>query len=92
MILIIDNYDSFTYNLVQYIGAINSNLEVHRNDKLTLNDITNISPEKIVISPGPSKIMTILLGLDFSLIRAIAICLLLITNAPFTQLSSPGFL
>ena len=53
MILIIDNYDSFTYNLVQYIGAINSNLEVHRNDKLTLNDITNISPEKIVISPGP---------------------------------------
>ena len=53
MILIIDNYDSFTYNLVQYIGAINSNLEVHRNDKLTLNDIINISPEKIVISPGP---------------------------------------
>mgnify|MGYP001219630436 CR=1 FL=1 len=53
MILIIDNYDSFTYNLVQYIGAIDSNLEVHRNDKLTLNDIMKISPEKIVISPGP---------------------------------------
>ena len=53
MILIIDNYDSFTYNLVQYIGAINSNLEVYRNDKITLNDIMKISPEKIVISPGP---------------------------------------
>ena len=53
MILIIDNYDSFTYNLVQYIGAIDSHLEVHRNDKLTLNDIMKISPEKIVISPGP---------------------------------------
>ena len=55
MILIIDNYDSFTYNLVQYIGAFNVNLEVHRNDKLTLNDIANISPEKIVISPGPGS-------------------------------------
>ena len=53
MILVIDNYDSFTYNLVQYIGSLDPNLEVHRNDKLTLNDITNISPEKIVISPGP---------------------------------------
>tara|TARA_B100000686_G_scaffold141263_1_gene148806 strand:- start:2787 stop:3350 length:564 start_codon:yes stop_codon:yes gene_type:complete len=55
MILIIDNYDSFTYNLVQYIGAFNVNLEVHRNDKLTLNDIAKISPEKIVISPGPGS-------------------------------------
>ena len=53
MILIIDNYDSFTYNLVQYIGAFNSNLVVHRNDKLTLGEINDISPKKIVISPGP---------------------------------------
>ena len=53
MILIIDNYDSFTYNLVQYIGAFNSNLVVHRNDKLTLDEINDISPKKIVISPGP---------------------------------------
>ena len=53
MILIIDNYDSFTYNLVQYIGAINPGLKVYRNDKITLDDIKNISPQRIVISPGP---------------------------------------
>ena len=53
MILIIDNYDSFTYNLVQYIGALNPGLEVHRNDKITLDEIKNISPQRIVISPGP---------------------------------------
>ena len=53
MILIIDNYDSFTYNLVQYIGAINPNLEVHRKDKITLDDIKELGPEQIVISPGP---------------------------------------
>ena len=53
MILIIDNYDSFTYNLVQYIGAINPGLEVYRNDKITLDEIKNISPQRIVISPGP---------------------------------------
>jgi len=53
MILIIDNYDSFTYNLVQYIGSINKNLVVFRNDKITLDEISDINPEKIVISPGP---------------------------------------
>ena len=53
MILILDNYDSFTYNLVQYIGAINPNLQVHRNNKITINEIEKINPEKIVISPGP---------------------------------------
>jgi len=53
MIIIIDNYDSFTYNLVQYIGAINPGLKVYRNDKITLDDIKNISPQRIVISPGP---------------------------------------
>lgn len=55
MILVIDNYDSFTYNLVQYIGTINPNLQVHRNDQITIDGIKNISPEKIVISPGPGK-------------------------------------
>jgi len=55
MILIIDNYDSFTYNLVQYIGSINPNLEVHRNDKIPLEEIKKIKPEHIVISPGPGK-------------------------------------
>ena len=55
MILIIDNYDSFTYNLVQYIGMINPELEVHRNDKITIDEISILSPERIVISPGPGK-------------------------------------
>ncbi len=55
MILIIDNYDSFTYNLVQYIGSLNSELEVHRNDKITLGKIREMNPERIVISPGPGK-------------------------------------
>jgi len=55
MILIIDNYDSFTYNLVQYIGAINPDLEVFRNDKISLEQIGEINPNRIVISPGPGR-------------------------------------
>ena len=55
MILIIDNYDSFTYNLVQYIGCSNPDLEVYRNDQITIDEIRLLSPEKIVISPGPGK-------------------------------------
>ena len=55
MILIIDNYDSFTYNLVQYIGSMNPNLKVVRNDQITINEIKEISPEKIIISPGPGR-------------------------------------
>ncbi|MDE0299220.1 MAG: aminodeoxychorismate/anthranilate synthase component II [Candidatus Poribacteria bacterium] len=53
MILMIDNYDSFTYNLVQYFGELGAELAVHRNDKITLDVIERLSPEKIVISPGP---------------------------------------
>ncbi len=53
MILFIDNYDSFTYNLVQYIGESNSDLKVFRNDEITLNGIKSLSPKGIVISPGP---------------------------------------
>ena len=55
MILIIDNYDSFTYNLVQYVGSLNYNIKVFKNDKLTIDDINHISPDKIIISPGPGK-------------------------------------
>ena len=55
MILIIDNYDSFTYNLVQYAGSLNYNIEVLKNDKVTIEDINHISPDKIIISPGPGK-------------------------------------
>ena len=53
MILMIDNYDSFTYNLVQYLGVLGSEVEVHRNDKITLDEIESKKPERIVISPGP---------------------------------------
>ena len=53
MILLIDNYDSFTYNLYQYLCELGAEVEVARNDKITLEEIERISPEKIVISPGP---------------------------------------
>jgi anthranilate synthase/aminodeoxychorismate synthase-like glutamine amidotransferase len=53
MILMIDNYDSFTYNLVQYMGELGAELEVYRNDEISLSEIEQRSPEKIVISPGP---------------------------------------
>ena len=55
MILIIDIYDSFTYNLVQYVGSLNYNIKVFKNDKLTIDDINHISPNKIIISPGPGR-------------------------------------
>ena len=55
MILIIDNYDSFTYNLVQYIGTINPNMKVVRNDKITIEEIKDLNPTHIVISPGPGN-------------------------------------
>lgn len=53
MILMIDNYDSFTYNIVQYMGELGSMPKVVRNDEITLSEIKKFSPEKIVISPGP---------------------------------------
>ncbi|MBW2625970.1 MAG: chorismate-binding protein, partial [Deltaproteobacteria bacterium] len=53
VILMIDNYDSFTYNLVQYLGVLGSEVEVHRNDKITLDEIESMKPERIVIAPGP---------------------------------------
>lgn len=53
MILIIDNYDSFTYNLVQYLGELGAQLEVVRNDQVTVDEVREMKPEKIVVSPGP---------------------------------------
>ncbi len=53
MVLIIDNYDSFTYNLVQQIGALGTRIEVVRNDKITLPEIESKKPDHIIISPGP---------------------------------------
>lgn len=54
-VLIIDNYDSFTFNLVQLIGSITNNVIVKRNDRTDLNEINSIAPDKIVISPGPGR-------------------------------------
>ncbi len=53
MILLLDNYDSFTYNLAQYLGELGCTLEVHRNDKISVEEIVRRKPERIVISPGP---------------------------------------
>jgi len=53
MILMIDNYDSFTYNLVQYLGELGADIRVYRNDRITLTEIERLAPEKIVLSPGP---------------------------------------
>ena len=53
MILMIDNYDSFTYNLVQYLGELGADIRVHRNDEITLEQIEALQPERIVVSPGP---------------------------------------
>lgn len=53
MLLMIDNYDSFTYNLVQYLGELGEDIRVYRNDKLKIDDIVRLNPDRIVISPGP---------------------------------------
>jgi len=53
MILVIDNYDSFTYNLVQYLGELGADLRVVRNDDVTVDDVRRLRPERILISPGP---------------------------------------
>lgn len=55
MILLIDNYDSFTYNLYQYMGTFTDDIKVVRNDKITIEEIEEMDPEKIVISPGPKS-------------------------------------
>ena len=53
MILVLDNYDSFTYNLVQYLGELGEDLRVYRNNKISLEEIERMKPTRIVISPGP---------------------------------------
>lgn len=53
MILVIDNYDSFTYNLVQYLGELGEEVKVHRNDEITIEEIEKMAPDHILISPGP---------------------------------------
>ena len=53
MVFVLDNYDSFTYNLVQYLGELGARVEVRRNDQLTVDDVETLRPERILISPGP---------------------------------------
>jgi len=53
VILLLDNYDSFTYNLAQYLGELGCNVEVHRNNKISVEEIARRKPERVVISPGP---------------------------------------
>ncbi len=53
MVFVLDNYDSFTYNLVQYLGELGAEVEVHRNDELTVDEVEALRPERILLSPGP---------------------------------------
>lgn len=53
MILVVDNYDSFTFNLVQYLGELDVEMQVHRNDRITVDQVRELNPERILISPGP---------------------------------------
>jgi anthranilate synthase/aminodeoxychorismate synthase-like glutamine amidotransferase len=55
MLLVIDNYDSFTYNLVQYLGELGAEIRVHRNDEITVDEVETMKPARIVISPGPGR-------------------------------------
>ncbi len=55
MIVVIDNYDSFTFNLVQYLGELGQDLRVYRNDAITIGEIERLAPERLVISPGPGR-------------------------------------
>ena len=70
MILLLDNYDSFTYNLAQYLGELGCALEVHRNDKISVEQIARRKPERIVISPGPCTPMEA--GISVELIQKLA--------------------
>ncbi len=70
MILLIDNYDSFTYNLAQYLGQLGQRLDVRRNDQITLDEIETLAPERIVISPGPGIPQNA--GITIALIRRFA--------------------
>ena len=70
MVFVLDNYDSFTYNLVQYLGELGAEVEVRRNDQVTVSDIEDLRPERIVISPGPCTPQDA--GISIELIRHFA--------------------
>lgn len=70
MLLVIDNYDSFTFNLVQYLSELGGNVEVYRNDKISIAQLSELSPERIMISPGPGTPNDA--GISMAIIEAIA--------------------
>jgi anthranilate synthase/aminodeoxychorismate synthase-like glutamine amidotransferase len=70
MILVLDNYDSFTYNLVQYLGELGADPKVYRNDAITVDQIRELKPERIVISPGPGVPKDA--GITIAVVRAFA--------------------
>ncbi len=70
MVFVLDNYDSFTYNLVQYLGELGARVEVRRNDEVTINQIEALAPERIVVSPGPCTPQDA--GISIGLIRHFA--------------------
>lgn len=70
MLLMIDNYDSFTYNLVQYLGELGEEVQVYRNDALTLAEVERLGPARVVVSPGPCSPREA--GISVPLIRALA--------------------
>lgn len=70
MILLLDNYDSFTYNLAQYLGQLGQRLEVRRNDQVTVEEVEALKPQRIVISPGPCTPREA--GISIAMIRALA--------------------
>ena len=70
MLLMLDNYDSFTYNLVQYFGELGEDVRVYRNDAITLSELAKLDPARIVISPGPGT--PVQAGISLSVIREFA--------------------
>ncbi len=70
MVFVLDNYDSFTYNLVQYLGELGAEIVVRRNDQVTVSEIENMSPERILVSPGPCTPQEA--GISIELIRHFA--------------------
>ena len=70
LVFVLDNYDSFTYNLVQYLGELGAEVEVRRNDQVTVADVEAMQPERIVISPGPSTTQDA--GISIALVRHFA--------------------
>src|SRR5574340_870574 len=70
MVFVLDNYDSFTYNLVQYLGELGAELEVRRNDQVTVEEVEALQPERILLSPGPCTPQEA--GISIELIRHFA--------------------